>query len=128
VLVDTNRGVFVPRHKRRIGYVFQEGRFPHLTVRQNLMYGGWFALRGARRGDEFDKVVDLLGVGSLLERRPGRLSGGEKQWVAIGRALLAIHASAEDEPLASDEARKAEILSTSSAYATSRIPIVYVSH
>jgi molybdate transport system ATP-binding protein len=132
VLVDTNRGVFVPRHKRRIGYVFQEGRlFPHLTVRQNLMYGGWFALRGERRGDEFDKVVDLLGVGSLLERRPGRLSGGEKQRVAIGRALLADpRLLLMDEPLASlDEARKAEILPYIERLRDhSRIPIVYVSH
>ena len=86
VLVDTARGVLVPRHRRKIGYVFQEGRlFPHLTVRQNLLYGRWFAPR-AKRGDDLERVVDLLGLGSLLERRPGRLSGGEKQRVAIGRA------------------------------------------
>ena len=88
-LVDTARGIFVPRHRRRIGYVFQEGRlFPHLTVRQNLLYGRWFAPQ-AERGDEFERVIDLLGIEGLLERRPGRLSGGEKQRVAIGRALLA---------------------------------------
>ena len=112
VLVDTARGMFVPRHRRRIGYVFQEGRlFPHLTVRQNLLYGRWFAPQ-AERGDDLDRVVDLLGIGSLLERRPGRLSGGEKQRVAIGRALLANpRLLLMDEPLASlDEARKAEIL------------------
>jgi len=43
VLVDTKKGVFVPKHRRRIGYVFQEGRlFPHLSVRQNLLYGRFF--------------------------------------------------------------------------------------
>src|SRR6266850_6274151 len=44
VLTDTAAGVFVPARRRHIGYVFQEGRlFPHLTVRQNLLYGRWFA-------------------------------------------------------------------------------------
>ena len=104
--------MFVPRHRRRIGYVFQEGRlFPHLTVRQNLLYGRWFAPQGRARR-RLDEVVELLGIGGLLERRPGRLSGGEKQRVAIGRALLADpRLLLMDEPLASlDEARKAEIL------------------
>ena len=111
--------------------MFQEGRlFPHLTVRQNLLYGRWFAPQGARR-DDFDQVVELLGIGALLERRPGRLSGGEKQRVAIGRALLANpRLLLMDEPLASlDEARKAEILPYIERLRDqSRVPIVYVSH
>ena len=131
VLVDTRRGIFVPRHLRRIGYVFQEGRlFPHLTVRQNLLYGRWFAPAGARR-DDLDRVVELLGIESLLERRPGRLSGGEKQRVAIGRALLANpRLLLMDEPLASlDDARKAEILPYIERLRDqSRLPIIYVSH
>ena len=131
VLVDTARGVFVPRHKRRIGYVFQEGRlFPHLTVRQNLLYGRWFAPQGDRR-DDLDRIVDLLGIDGVLERRPGRLSGGEKQRVAIGRALLANpRLLLMDEPLASlDESRKAEILPYIERLRDqSKIPIVYVSH
>lgn len=131
VLVDTDRGVFVPSHRRRIGYVFQEGRlFPHLTVRQNLLYGRWFAPR-ADRGDDLDHVVDLLGIGALLDRRPGLLSGGEKQRVAIGRALLSSpRIILMDEPLASlDEARKAEILPYIERLRDeSRVPIVYVSH
>jgi molybdate transport system ATP-binding protein len=131
VLVDTARGVFVPRHRRRIGYVFQEGRlFPHLTVRQNLLYGRWFAPQADRHGD-LDRVVDLLGLGGLLDRRPGRLSGGEKQRVAIGRALLADpRLLLMDEPLASlDEGRKAEILPYIERLRDqSRVPIVYVSH
>jgi molybdate transport system ATP-binding protein len=130
VLVDTSQGTFVPCHRRRIGYVFQDGRlFPHLTVRQNLLYGRWFAPRDA--GIEFDGVVDLLGIGALLDRRPARLSGGEKQRVAIGRALLANpRLLLMDEPLASlDEARKAEILPYIERLRDqARVPIVYVSH
>jgi molybdate transport system ATP-binding protein len=121
----------VPQHRRRIGYVFQEGRlFPHLTVRQNLLYGRWFAGGGETAGD-LDRVIDLLGIGSLLERRPGRLSGGEKQRVAIGRALLAHpRLLLMDEPLASlDEQRKAEILPYIERLRDeSKVPIVYVSH
>jgi molybdate transport system ATP-binding protein len=131
VLTDTEQGIFVPRHKRRIGYVFQEGRlFPHLTVRQNLLYGRWFAPKGERR-DDLDRVVDMLGIDAILDRRPGRLSGGEKQRVAIGRALLANpRLLLMDEPLASlDEARKAEILPYIERLRDrSQIPIVYVSH
>ena len=131
VLVDTAQGLFIPRHRRRIGYVFQEGRlFPHLTVRQNLLYGRWFAPRDGERED-FDRVIDLLGIAGLLDRRPGRLSGGEKQRVAIGRALLANpRLLLMDEPLASlDEARKTEILPYIERLRDqSRVPIVYVSH
>ena len=87
-LLDTSVGVRLRPHHRRIGYIFQEGRlFPHLSVRQNLAYGGWFAPREAPRED-MGRVIDLLGIGPLLDRRPGALSGGEKQRVAIGRALL----------------------------------------
>jgi molybdate transport system ATP-binding protein len=131
VLVDSERGISVPRHRRRIGYVFQEGRlFPHLTVRQNLLYGRWFAsVRNPR--DDFERVVDLLGIGHLVDRRPGRFSGGEKQRVAIGRALLAEpRLLLMDEPLASlDEQRKAEILPYIERLRDqSKVPIVYVSH
>jgi molybdate transport system ATP-binding protein len=130
-LLDTDHDIFVPRHKRRIGYVFQEGRlFPHLTVRQNLLYGRWFAPQAEPR-DDLDQVVELLGIGGFLERRPARLSGGEKQRVAIGRALLSDpRLLLMDEPLASlDEARKAEILPYIERLRDhSKVPIVYVSH
>ena len=77
-LVDTARRLFVPAYRRRVGYVFQEGRlFPHLTVKRNLEYGRWFAPRAERHGELAD-VVDLLGLGALLERYPASLSGGEK--------------------------------------------------
>lgn len=131
VLVDTTRGIFVPRHRRRIGYVFQEPRlFPHLSVRQNLKYGLWFTPASERKAD-FARIVDLLGIGGLLERRPNHLSGGEKQRVAIGRALLTSpQLLLMDEPLASlDHARKLEILPYIERLRDeSRVPIIYVSH
>jgi molybdate transport system ATP-binding protein len=132
VMVDSERRVFVPRHRRRIGYVFQEARlFPHLSVRQNLLYGRWFAPRSEGAGIRLGDVVDLLGIGHLLQRGPGGLSGGEKQRVAIGRALLAKpRLLLMDEPLASlDEERKAEILPYIERLRDGfGIPIVYVSH
>jgi molybdate transport system ATP-binding protein len=131
VLLDTDRGICAPIHRRGVGYVFQEGRlFPHLTVRRNLLFGHWFALSGARSA-RFEDVVELLGIGPLLDRRPGRLSGGEKQRVAIGRALLAgPRLLLMDEPLASlDGRRKEEILPYLERLRDhAAVPIIYVSH
>ncbi len=131
VLVDTDTGVFVPKHKRRIGMVFQDARlFPHVSVAGNLHYGRWFT-PAAERYAEMDAVVELLGIGHLLDRRPAKLSGGEKQRVAIGRALLASpKLLLMDEPLASlDDARKAEILPYIERLRDeTKLPIVYVSH
>lgn len=131
-LVDTELGVFIPKHRRRVGYVFQDSRlFPHLSVRQNLLYGRWFARADARTPSDFGSVVDLLGVGGLLDRRPASLSGGERQRVAIGRALLADpRLLLMDEPLASlDEARRAEILPYIERLRDQAgVPILYVSH
>jgi molybdate transport system ATP-binding protein len=131
VLVDTASGLFVPRHKRRIGYVFQDARlFPHMTVGQNLRYGRFFVPASERYGD-MGGVVELLGIGHLFDRKPGSLSGGEKQRVAIGRALLASpRLILMDEPLASlDEQRKAEIMPYIERLRDeTKIPIVYVSH
>ena len=130
VLMDTQAGTFLPPHRRRIGYVFQDARlFPHLTVRQNLGYGRWLA--GIRDGAEFDRIVDMLGIGPLLPRRPGALSGGERQRVALGRAILsAPRILLMDEPLAAlDEARKAEILPYLERLRDEvGLPILYVSH
>lgn len=130
VLLDSAQGTSVPVHQRRLGYVFQEGRlFPHMNVRQNLTYGSWFAPR--KSGADFDHVVGMLGIDGLLDRRPGMLSGGEKQRVAIGRALLAKpQLLLMDEPLAAlDEDRKAEILPYLERLRDeTAIPVLYVSH
>lgn len=129
-LFDSAAGRFVPPHRRRIGYVFQDGRlFPHLSVRGNLTYGRRFG--GDPGGAGFDGIVWLLGLEALLDRRPGRLSGGEAQRVAIGRALLAgPRLLLMDEPLSSlDEPRRAEILPYLERLRDeTRVPILYVSH
>jgi len=131
VLTDTATGIFVPAYRRRVGYVFQEGRlFPHLNVRQNLLYGRWFAPKAAG-GTDFDQVIALLAIEHLLSRRSANLSGGEKQRVAIGRALLARpRLLVMDEPLAAlDESRRGEILPYIERLRDElRVPIVYVSH
>ncbi len=131
VLFDHAAGIDLPPNKRRLGYVFQESRlFPHYSVRGNLSYGMRRRDEGARKID-FDTVVEVLGIGHLLERRPRALSGGEKQRVALGRALLT---SPElllmDEPLASlDAPRKQEVLPLIEALRDRfNVPIVYVTH
>ncbi len=129
VLFSSEHGIDLPPERRRLGYVFQEGRlFPHYSVRGNLNYG---RRRGGGHAVGFDAVVALLGLEALLDRRPGDLSGGEKQRVAIGRALLAEpRLLLMDEPLASlDAPRKAEILPFIERLRDElRIPIIYVSH
>lgn len=131
VLFDSDKRINVPAHRRRIGYVFQEGRlFPHMSVAKNLDYGR------RMNGIEFDvaereRVVALLNIGHLLDRRPGRLSGGERQRVAIGRALLTKpRLLLLDEPLASlDRVRKQEILPYLARLRDEAgVPMIYVSH
>ncbi|RMC34451.1 molybdenum ABC transporter ATP-binding protein [Paracoccus alkanivorans] len=130
LLSDSESGHFLPPHRRGMGYVFQEARlFPHLTVRQNLLYGGWFSGRRDRAG--FARIVEMLGIGQLLNRRPLALSGGERQRVALGRAILSNpRLLLMDEPLAAlDEARKAEILPYLERLRDETgLPILYVSH
>lgn len=128
---DAGARMSLPPHRRRLGYVFQDARlFPHLSLRQNLTYGLRFAPRGAS-GPSPEEVADLLGLTALLDRRPGALSGGEKQRVAIGRALLSRpRMLLMDEPLAAlDAARKAEILPYLERLRDrTGLPILYVSH
>jgi molybdate transport system ATP-binding protein len=102
VLDDSEQRVHVPTHRRRLGVVFQDHLvFPHLSVAQNLRYGLRRIPKAERRFD-FDEIVELLELGSLLERRPAQLSGGERQRVGLGRALLASpRALLLDEPLSS---------------------------
>ena len=131
VLFDSAARVNVPAHRRRIGYVFQEGRlFPHLTVAQNLDYGRWMSGLPPDPS-EHERIVSLLDIGALLPRRPGRLSGGERQRVAFGRALLMKpRLLLLDEPLASlDRPRKLEILPYLARLRDeAKVPMIYVSH
>ncbi len=123
--------VFLPTHRRALGYVFQEASlFPHLTARRNLEYG-MKRVPAAQRRVDLDRVLDLLGIGHLLERKPDRLSGGERQRIAIGRALLTSpRVLLMDEPLSAlDLARKQEILPyLERLHDELEIPILYVSH
>lgn len=128
VLLDSGTGLSVPAWKRRIGYVFQDARlFPHMTVRDNLLYG---ARRAGDCHPELDRTAALLGLETLLERAPGALSGGEARRVAIGRALLTRpRLLILDEPLAGlDGARRGEILPYLDRLARDGPPILYVSH
>lgn len=129
-LFDGERGIDLPAHRRRVGYVFQDARlFPHLDVRRNLLYGRHGRGADARFG--FDAVVELLGIESLLTRRTRNLSGGEAQRVAIGRALLSQPAILLfDEPLSAlDQARRRELIPYLQRVRDEvRLPAVYVSH
>ena len=126
-LFDAARGLFVPPHRRRMGYVFQDGRlFPHLSVRRNIEYGR----RGAN-GPALAELADVLDLGRLLDCLPGTLSGGERQRVALARALAAgPELMMMDEPLAMvDAGAKLRILPyLVRSYDVCHVPFVYVSH
>lgn len=131
ILFDSGQGIDIPAEARRCGVVFQDARlFPHLSVETNLRYGLRRAPRAAR-GPDFADVVALLGIGHLLHRRPLALSGGEKQRVALGRALLSRpDILLMDEPLAAlDSGRKAEVLPFLARVRDHlSIPLLYVTH
>ena len=129
VWFDAERGVCLAPERRRLGYVFQDVRlFPHLSVRSNMLFGRRF--RGPS-GVSFEDVVALLGLGRLLHRTPSDLSGGEKQRVAVGRALLACpELLPMDEPLTGlDRGKREEIMAYVKAIPERfGVPILYVTH
>jgi molybdate transport system ATP-binding protein len=131
MLVDRAQRVFVPAWRRHFGLVFQDGQlFPHLSVRDNLLYGHDRLERTARLLT-FDAVLELLEIGHLLDRRPALLSGGERQRVALGRALLySPRLLLLDEPLSSlDDRLKHQILPfLKRVKDETRIPMLYVTH
>lgn len=130
---DDSGGLFVPTHRRALGYVFQEASlFAHLSVRDNIAYA---ARRAAQAGEPVrhpvDEVVGLLGIGALLDRRSTGLSGGERQRVAIARALAAQpEVLLLDEPLSAlDQARRQEVLPWLERLRDAvHIPMLYVTH
>ena len=129
VWFDAERGVCLAPERRRLGYVFQAVRlFPHLSVRSNMLFGRRF--RGPS-GVSFEDVVALLGLGRLLHRTPSDLSGGEKQRVAVGRALLACpELLLMDEPLTGlDRGKREEIMAYVKAIPERfGVPVLYVTH
>ena len=128
---DDAAGVFVPVHKRPLGYVFQEASlFAHLDVAGNLDFG-LRRVAPAQRRVPLEQAIELLGLRTLMQRMPGTLSGGERQRVAIARALATSpRLLLMDEPLASlDIARKAEILPyLERLHDELDMPVLYVSH
>ena len=131
IFFDSAKKFSLPPEKRGLGYVFQEGRlFTHMSVKNNLLFGPRFCGRPYNPA-LFAKVVELLGIEGLLSRKPGTLSAGEGQRVAIGRALLACTSFLlMDEPLSSlDEERKEDLTTYIASIPQSfGIPIVYVTH
>lgn len=128
-VLDTSQAIAQPPERRHVGVVFQDQLlFPHMSVDKNLRYG---AQRASGNGVDFDRVVDVLEIGALLERKPQNLSGGERQRVAIGRALLSRPSYLLlDEPLvALDEPLRHRILSYIQRVVEEwGIPTLFVSH
>ncbi|HIW06982.1 MAG TPA: ATP-binding cassette domain-containing protein [Candidatus Ignatzschineria merdigallinarum] len=127
IILDTAKKISLPIHQRGIGYVFQDPTlFPHYSVEKNLLYG-----EKEKNPELFQQIIQLLGIEPLLKKRIAYLSGGEKQRISIGRALLSSpNILLMDEPLSAlDQARKEEILSYLELIPEQfKIPILYVTH
>jgi molybdate transport system ATP-binding protein len=131
VLLDVSAGVDVPIERRRIGYVFQDHLlFPHLDAEANLRFG-MPARAGAPSEISVDRVVASLELGALLKRKPAALSWGQRQRVALGRAILSSpRLLLLDEPL---EGLEFELRSRTLDFLERllnefAVPILFVSH
>jgi len=130
VLFDSNERINIAMRDRHIGMVFQDAKlFPHMDVKANMTYAQWAGKRDSKLA--LDHVVDVLGLGALLTRMPEKLSGGEKQRVAIGRALLSSpKILLLDEPLSSlDLNRRRKLIPFLKRIRSEfHIPMVFISH
>lgn len=131
VFFDHTTKQYLPAYQRHVGLVFQDGQlFPHLNVKQNLLYG-YKHIKSEQRRFELQHIIDLLEIGSLVERQTSQLSGGEAQRVALGRALLySPQLLLLDEPLSALDARlKEQILPFFARVRDeTQIPMIYVTH
>jgi len=131
ILTDTQKRIFVPPYRRRVGFVFQDAQlFPHFTVEQNIKFGQWFR-RSETPSLPMDAIIGVLDIGGLLKRRPATLSGGEMHRVALARALLSSpRILLMDEPLSGlDDARRREIIGLIERVRDEfSVPIVFVTH
>ena len=137
VLFDLENKINIPIHMRNVGVIFQDTKlFPHLSVKSNLLYGckratGCRSATGDKNDITFDNVISVLGIEALLDRKPSKLSGGEKSRVAIGRAILSRpKLLLMDEPNASlDSKKKEQLLDLYKMMATEfHIPTIFVTH
>lgn len=130
-LFDSKQYIHVPMHQRKIALIFQNALlFPHMNVQQNLLYAEKLAIENEHKFN-FEQIIDLLELRSLIQRKAHQLSGGEAQRVSIGRALLSSpNLLLLDEPLTGlDSHLKQQILPFLKRLKDEiDLPMVYVTH
>ncbi|GAA5181668.1 molybdenum ABC transporter ATP-binding protein [Acinetobacter kookii] len=131
LLMDTRQNIHIPMYQRKIALIFQHALlFPHMNVQQNLRYAEKLVDKSERKF-QFDDIVELLDLTTLIQRKAHQLSGGEAQRVSIGRALLSSpHLLLLDEPLTGlDRSLKQQILPFFKRIKEELdLPVIYVTH